>query len=69
MMLDPARRPAPDGRGSVRLGGAMGEAVAEAPGLVAGLDDVRAVGEPIDDGLGESGSGKTFVDSPNAGSW
>ena len=31
----------------------MLEAVAEAPGLVAGVDDVRAVGEAVDDGLGE----------------
>ena len=29
------------------------EAVAEAPGLVAGVDDVRSVGEPVDDGFGE----------------
>ena len=35
-----------------------GEAVAEAPGLGAGVDDVSAVGEAIDDGLGESGVGE-----------
>ena len=29
------------------------EAVAEAPALVAGVDDVRSVGEPVDDGLRE----------------
>jgi hypothetical protein len=33
------------------LGGALFEAVAEAPGLGASVDDVRAVGEPVDDGL------------------
>src|SRR3954454_16621469 len=49
-------------RGSVRGGLAgdgscalAGEAVAEAPGLVAGVDDVRAVGEAVDDGFGEAG--------------
>ena len=30
----------------------------EAPGFVAGVDDVGAVGEPIDDGLGEPGVGE-----------
>src|SRR4051794_39539876 len=40
------------GDGSCAL---AGEAVAEAPGLVAGVDDVRAVGEPVDDGFGEAG--------------
>jgi hypothetical protein len=35
-----------------------GEAVAEAPGLAAGLDDVGLVGEAVDDGLGESGVGE-----------
>ena len=34
------------------------EAVAEAPGLGAGVDDVRAVGEPIDDGFGHPGVGE-----------
>ena len=34
------------------------EAVAEAPGLVAGVDDVRAVGEPVDDGFREAGVGE-----------
>jgi hypothetical protein len=34
------------------------EAVAEAPGLGAGVDDVRAVGEPVDDGLREPGVGE-----------
>jgi hypothetical protein len=32
--------------------------VAEAPGLGAGVDDVRAVGEAVDDGLGQSGVGE-----------
>src|SRR6266702_1810862 len=31
------------------------EAVAKAPGLGAGVDDVGAVGEAVDDGLGEAG--------------
>jgi hypothetical protein len=39
--------------GSVSFLGALFEAVAEAPGLGAGVDDVRAVGEPVDDGLRE----------------
>src|SRR3954471_20097488 len=30
-----------------------GEAVAEAPGVGAGVDDVCAVGEAVDDGLGQ----------------
>jgi hypothetical protein len=34
------------------------EAVAEAPGLAAGVDDVRAVGEAIDDGFREPGVGE-----------
>src|SRR5829696_8247482 len=34
------------------------EAVAEAPGLGAGVDDVGAVGEAVDDGLGEPGVGE-----------
>src|SRR5215210_3531031 len=45
------------GGGSCRLGLA-GKAVAEAPGLGAGVDDVRAVGEAVDDGLGEPGVGE-----------
>jgi hypothetical protein len=32
--------------------------VAEAPGLGAGVDDVRAVGEAVDDGLREPGVGE-----------
>jgi hypothetical protein len=32
--------------------------VAEAPGLGAGVDDVGAVGESVDDGLGEAGVGE-----------
>src|SRR3954470_14429735 len=43
------------GDGSCAL---AGEAVAEAPGLGAGVDDVRAVGEAVDDGFGESGVGE-----------
>ena len=43
-------------RGSGLLG--LGEAVAEAPGLVAGVDDVCAVGEPVSDGFGEPGVGE-----------
>src|SRR3954466_5032441 len=45
-------------RGGLAGGGSCvlaGEAVAEAPGLVAGVDDVRAVGESVDDGFGEAG--------------
>src|SRR4029077_10542524 len=34
------------------------EAVAEAPALVAGVDDVGAVGEPVDDGFREAGVGE-----------
>jgi hypothetical protein len=34
------------------------EAVAEAPGLGAGIDDVRAVGETVNDGLREPGVGE-----------
>ena len=30
-----------------------GESVPEAPRFVAGLDDVRPVGDPVDDGLGQ----------------
>jgi hypothetical protein len=32
--------------------------VSEAPGLGAGVDDVRAVREAVDDGVGESGVGE-----------
>ena len=43
---------APSGWGvSLLLVGAAFEAVAEAPALGAGVDDVRAVGDPVDDGL------------------
>jgi hypothetical protein len=34
------------------------EAVAEAPGFGAGVDDVRAVGEAVDDGFGHAGVGE-----------
>src|SRR5947209_993664 len=37
---------------------AAGEFVLEAPGLAAGFDDVGAVGEPIDDRLGEARVGE-----------
>ena len=53
-----------EGAGGSRRGGqppflvVAGEAVAEAPGLGAGLDDVGLVGEPVDDGLGEPGVGE-----------
>ena len=36
----------------------VGEAVAQAPGLGAGVDDVRAVGEAVNDGFGEPGVGE-----------
>jgi len=39
--------------------------VAEAPGLVAGLDDACEAGEAVDDGFREPGSGDTLVQSPN----
>lgn len=49
----------PDGVGVVGLGVlGGGDAVAEAPGVGAGVDDVGAVGEPVDDGFGESGVGE-----------
>jgi len=38
----------------------VGEAVFEAPGFAAGVDDVGAVGEPVDDGLGEPDVGEDF---------
>src|SRR5436305_10656343 len=44
--------------GSCSFPGLALQAVAEAPALVAGVDDVRAVGEPVDDGLRESGVGE-----------
>src|SRR3954451_25326268 len=60
-----SQSPRPEAEGSrvsLRAGSAgcgscalVGEAMAEAPGLVAGVDDVRAVGEPVDDGFGEAG--------------
>ena len=34
--------------------------MAESPGLGAGVDDVRLVGDPVDDGLGEPGVGEHF---------
>ena len=38
----------------------------KAPGLGAGVDDVRAVGEPVDDRLREPGvGGNTLARSPN----
>src|SRR5919197_6331053 len=40
------------------LVGAAFEAVAEAPALGAGVDDVRAVGDPVDDGLREARVGE-----------
>ncbi len=45
-------------RGSDGLRGLPGEAVAEAPGLAAGVDDVRAVCEPVNDGFREAGVGE-----------
>ena len=39
---------------------AVGEAVFEAPGFGAGVDDVGAVGEPVDDGFGEPRVGEDF---------
>src|SRR3954453_21673951 len=39
-------------------GALVAEAVVEAPGLSAGVDDVRAVGEAVNDGLGEPGVGE-----------
>jgi hypothetical protein len=39
--------------GSASFLGAAFEAVAEAPALGAGVDDVRAVGDPVDDGFRE----------------
>ena len=45
---------------SLLLGAAAFEAVAEAPALGAGVDDVRAVGDPVDDGLGHARVGEHF---------
>src|SRR3954451_6167586 len=44
--------------GSGSFAGALLEAVAEAPGLGAGVDDVGLVGDAVDDGLGETGVGE-----------
>jgi len=38
----------------------LGQSVVEAPGLGAGVDDVGAVCEPVDDGFGESRVGEDF---------
>ena len=38
--------------------------MAESPALVAGVDDVRAVGEAVDDGLREPGVGEHFCPFP-----
>ena len=44
------------------VGGLLGagESVAKAPGFGAAVDDVRFVGEPVDDGFGEPGVGEHF---------
>src|SRR5919106_769163 len=51
-----------DRRSRASFGGGLcsllAQAVAEAPGLGAGVDDVRAVGEAVDDGLREPGVGE-----------
>ena len=58
------RRRSGDDRGASGSGGSVSflcvalQAVAEAPGLVAGVDDVGAVGEPVDDGFCEPGVGE-----------
>src|SRR5579863_5426085 len=44
--------------GSASFLGSLLEAVAEAPALVAGVDDVCAVGEAVDDGFREAGVGE-----------
>src|SRR5450755_2926354 len=49
---------APLGRGSCSFSALALEAVAEAPAFVAGVDDVRAMGQPVDDGLREPGVGE-----------
>jgi hypothetical protein len=38
--------------------GPVGQAVTEAPGLGAGVDDVRLVGEPVNDRLRQAGVGE-----------
>jgi len=54
-------------RGSLR---AAGEAVAKAPGLAAGVDDVRAVRESVDDGLRQAGRrGRPWSIRRTAGWW
>ena len=52
----PSARPAGGGSGGSFLG--SGEPVVEAPGLVAGVDDVCSVGDAVDDGLGEARVGE-----------
>ena len=49
--------------------GLAGEAVAEAPGLGAGVDDVGAVGEAVDDGLGEAGVGEDLGPFAERAGW
>ena len=71
------RRRSGDGRGrAFRVGGqppflcAAFEAVAEAPALGAGVDDVRAVGDPVNDGLRHAERRGTPSSIPRtAGSW
>src|SRR4051794_6597333 len=46
------------GQGSDSFAGALLEAMAEAPALGAGVDDVGLVGDAVDDGLGETGVGE-----------
>ena len=60
--LTPARdgcgapQTAPEGRGIASWeSGLAVEAVAESQGLAAGVDDVGAVGEAVDDGSGQAG--------------
>ena len=48
------------GGGSCSCASLAFEAVAEPPGLVAGVDDVCLVGDSVDDSLGESGVGEHF---------
>ena len=47
------------GLASLLVGAAL-ESVAEAPALDAGVDYVRAVGDPVDDGLGHARVGEYF---------
>ena len=51
-------RAAVPGGGSGSRAGALLEAVAEAPALGAGVDDVGLVGDAVDDGLGQAGVGE-----------